>query len=335
VTLKLGLYISSFGAEDDTRSRLDEIIDQVRLARDSGFRSVWAAQHYLSRPLQMFQALPLLSRLIPETHDMAIGPNILVLPLLNPAVVAEESATMDYLSGGRYVLGVGLGYRAEEFELFHVAKSERVGRMTEAIGLIRRLWTEEVVEHEGEFFRVPAMGLSVRPIRPKGPPIWIGASVDPAIRRAARLGDAWLITFYPSVQWLSRQMIVYRQALAETGKSDPEEMPILRECYVSPVQKAALEECRSSLEVKYRVYASWGQDRFLPEGERFDQPFDKYVEDRFIIGEPSFVREEIERYHETLGVNHFILRIYWPGLEQEKVLRTLRLLGKHVIPFLT
>lgn len=335
MTLKLGLYIATaFPADDSMPAQLNNLAQQVKRAKANGFVSLWAAQHFLTKPLQMLQPIPLLARLLAEAEGMMVGPNILVLPLLNPVAVAEESLTMDLLSGGRYVLGIGLGYREEEYGAFNVKRSERVGRMVEAIEVIKRLWTEPVVTHQGQYYNVPNMGLGMRPLRPGGPPIWIAASTDLAIERAARMGEAWLITFYPSISLLKDQMKVYRKALKDAGKPEPEDMPILKECYVGTSHKTALDECRGPLQVKYNAYASWGQDKFLPENERFDQPFEEFVKDRFLIGDAAFVRDEIQRYYEELGVNHFILRVHWPGLEQDKVLRTIDLLGQHIVPAL-
>jgi alkanesulfonate monooxygenase SsuD/methylene tetrahydromethanopterin reductase-like flavin-dependent oxidoreductase (luciferase family) len=156
--------------------------------------------------------------------------------------------------------------------------------------------------------------------------------VDRAIERAARIGDAWPITFYPSFTLLVDQMKVYRSALASAAKPVPDDMPILRECYVAPTMSEALRESEVTLMAKYARYHAWGQDSFLPEKERFDQPFEQFTRDRFLIGDPGFVSEEILRYHESLGVDHFILRMQWPGLEQERVLRTIRLLADRVVP---
>jgi alkanesulfonate monooxygenase SsuD/methylene tetrahydromethanopterin reductase-like flavin-dependent oxidoreductase (luciferase family) len=310
------------------------MIEQVQQAKANGFVSLWAAQHFMTRPLQMLQPIPLLARLLSEAQGMMVGPNILVMPLLNPVAVAEEGLTMDLLSGGNYVVGIGLGYREEEYTAFNVKKSERASRLEEAIQVMRRLWTEPTVSHQGKYYNVPTMGLGARPTHPGGPPIWIAASTEPAIDRAARLGDAWLITFYPSISLLKDQMAMYRASLKKAGKPEPADIPILKECYISPNHKFALDECKGPLQVKYNAYASWGQDKFLPEDERFEQPFEEFVKDRFLIGDVAFVRDEIQRYYETLGVNHFCLRIHWPGLEQSKVLRTIDLLGKHVIPAL-
>ncbi|MCH5376941.1 MAG: LLM class flavin-dependent oxidoreductase, partial [Planctomycetes bacterium] len=123
MTIKLGLYLATQFVEGAHVARhVDEIIAQTHAARDAGFHSLWAAQHYGIGPIQMLQPTPLLARLIPESGNMMLGPNILVLPVLNPVLVAEEAATIDVMSGGRYILGVGLGYRDEEFEMAGIEK---------------------------------------------------------------------------------------------------------------------------------------------------------------------------------------------------------------------
>ena len=116
-------------------------------------------------------------------------------------------------------------------------------------------------------------------------------------------------------------MRVYRAALAEAGRT-VKDFPIERECYVGSSHRTALEECRGPLEYKYAAYASWG----LPGAAHL--PFEEFVKDRFIIGDASFVKEEIARYQETLGVNHLIMRVQWPGLPQEKAMESIRRLGR-------
>ena len=107
--------------------------------------------------------------------------------------VAEESATLDVLTGGNYVLGVGLGYREGEFTAFNMSLKERAPRLEESIALMRRLWTGEKVTHKGRFYEVNDHAIGLKPVRDGGPPIWIAGTADAAIQRAARLGDAWMI----------------------------------------------------------------------------------------------------------------------------------------------
>ena len=124
--------------------------------------------------------------------------------------VAEESATLDVLTGGNYMLGVGLGYRAPEFDSFGIPLKERAPRFGESIQLMRRLWTEERVTHEGRFYPVKDVGISLKPLRPAGPPVYIAAQVEAAIRRAARIGDAWLIVNATTCR-TEPQMRIYRE----------------------------------------------------------------------------------------------------------------------------
>ncbi len=150
------------------------------------------------------------------------------------------------------------------------------------------------------------------------PPIWFAANNDAAVVRAAQLGDAWVINPHAKLAVLERQMGVYRQALRDAGRPFPGELPIIKELY----------------EAKYKAYASWGQDKALPEGDSFAHEFEELVAHRFIVGDPDDAVREIRRYADRLGTNTFIFRIQWPGMEQAKVLRTITLLAERVFPAL-
>ncbi len=321
--MKVGLFINTqFPEGDNIAARVPELVEQVRVARQSGFKSVLFPHHYLTEPLQMLQIAPLMAYLLPEAKGMTIGGNILLLPLLNPVHVAEEAATMDVLSEGNFVLGVGLGYREGEFEAFGISLKERAARFTESISLMRQLWSGEKVTFHGKFYNVTNHGISHRPLRVGGPPVWVAGLVEAAVKRAARIGDAWLIANATTMGATAPLMKVYREALAQYGKT-PTELPIARECYVGTSNATAMEECRGPLEYKYASYAAWGM-----ESPTKNMSFEEMARDRFIIGDQVKVKEEIARWKEELGVNHFSMRVQWPGLPQEKVLGSIRRLGE-------
>ena len=321
--MKVGMFINTqFPEGDSVAARVPELVEQVRVARQSGFASVLFPHHYLTAPLQMLQIAPLMAYLLREAQGMTIGGNILLLPLLNPVHVAEEAATFDVLSGGNFVLGVGLGYREGEFDAFGVPLKERALRFTESIQLMRRLWTEDRVTFQGRFYSVKDHGISLKPVRPGGPPVWVAGLVEAAVKRAARIGDAWLIANATTLGATEPLMRIYRQALLEYGKQ-AEEFPIARECYVGANHATAMEECRAALEYKYNSYAAWGM-----ESPTAHMSFEEMARDRFIIGDKVSVKEEIARWQERLGVNHFVMRVQWPGLEQEKGLGSIRRLGE-------
>ena len=326
---KVGLYIGTqFPPDTNVAAALKDMSEQVRLAQRSGFSSLWVPHHYLTQPMQMLAPIPMLSYLLRDAEGMTIGTNIQIMPLLHPVHVAEDSVTLDLLSGGRYVLGIGVGYRDAEFQTFNVPLKERAQRMNESIEIMRRLWTEDRITYSGRIFQINDLGIGLKPQRKGGPPIWLAAVVDAAVKRAAQIGDAWLITNFAHLSVLVPQMTMYRELLAATGKEFPAEAPITRECYIGSTQSKALEECKAALQYKYGAYSSWGLDKQSKGAESFEQPFEEFVKDRFIIGDKAFVKDEIQRYEALLGVNHFIMRVQWPGLEQTKALNTIAALGE-------
>ena len=270
--------------------------------------------------MQMLQITPVMGYVAAHAQGMTIGPNILILPPLNPVHVAEEAATLDVLTGGNYILGVGLGYPRSSTPSASASANVRP-RFNESIALMRRLWTEERVSHKGRFYTVNDAGISVKPVRPGGPPLYIAGQAEVSVRRAARIGDAWLIVNTSGLNKVAALMQTYRAALEEYGRT-PMEFPITAECYVGERHATAHEECRGPLEYKYNAYASWGLENRTTQGS-----FEDFARDRFIIGDKESVREEIARYRELLGVDHFIMRCQWPGLPQEQVLSSIKRLG--------
>lgn len=167
----------------------------------------------------MLQITPVMGYVAAHAQGMTIGPNILILPPLNPMHVAEEAATLDVLTGGNYILGIGLGYRQPEFDAFGISLKERAPRFNESIALMRRLWTEDRVSHKGRFYTVNDAGIGVKPVRPGGPPLYIAGQAEVSVRRAARIGDAWLIVNSGGLGTVAPLMQIYRAALKEYGRT--------------------------------------------------------------------------------------------------------------------
>ena len=318
---------------DPPVERFRQAVEQTALARDAGFDTIGSGHHYLSPPFQSLQNIPLLSRLAADSGDMNLCLSIILLALLNPVQVAEDVATLDIISGGRTIFGIGLGYRDIEFEAFGVKKGEAVARMLESLELIKRLWTEEDVTFEGKFFRVHNATSTIRPVQKPHPPIWIAANADAAVVRAGRLGYPWAVNPHAALPTIARQMERYKEALAGAAHPSPDDLPMLLEMHVAPTREEAVRIARPFLEAKYLAYADWGQDRVLPGEESFRIAFDSLAHDRFVLGSPDDVIEGIERRFEVLGCNHFIFRLGWPGMEHEKVMRVIELTGDRVLRY--
>jgi len=325
--MRYGLFVSAqHPADDDPGSRLAEHVEQVRLVREAGFHSIFAGQHFLPDPFQMLQPVPLLGRLAAEAGELRVGAGILLLPLLNPVEVAEEAATLDVLTGGRFVLGVGLGYRDVENAAFAVPR-DRVRVFREKLDVVRRLLEGEEVTTSGEGYHLEAARLTPLPLQRPRPPIWMAANSDAAVRRAARLADTWFVNPHASVAEVERQLALFR---AERG-SEPAELPMLREACVAPSDEEALAIARPYLAPKYEAYVEWGQSDVLPPTDTLRRGWEELRAGRFIVGSPETAAEQV-RALAALGVTELVLRVQWPGLPHRDALRTLELLADEVIP---
>jgi alkanesulfonate monooxygenase SsuD/methylene tetrahydromethanopterin reductase-like flavin-dependent oxidoreductase (luciferase family) len=328
----LGLGLSVQHPPGDSQvERFREHVEQVRLARAVGFESIWASQHYLSHPFTYFQPFPTLGRLAAEAEGMTIGTGVLLLPLHQPVDVAEQVATLDVVSGGRVVFGVGLGYRDVETRAMGLDPGTRVSRYVEALEVVERLWSGEPVSYAGRHFTLKDVRISMPTLQRPRPPIWMAANGDVAVRRAARVADAWFMNPHSTLTTIERQLALFRAERAAVGRPVGA-VPLIRECYVAPDAATAFAEAQPWLEPKYEAYRGWEQDKALPEGERFDLSFAALARDRFLLGDPARVADEIARYRDRLGVTALVVRVQWPGLPQERVLRTIRLLGERVLP---
>jgi len=329
--MKLGFYMATQWRQGaDLGPELKNLIEQVRAARASGLASLMVGQHFVSSPLQMFQAMPLLARLAAEAEGMKLGPGLLLLPLLNPVIVAEETATLDWLTGGNAIIGLGLGYRQEEFSSIGVPIKERVPRFVEAVEVIRKLWRDDVVEHKGRFHTLSKVQASIKPKQPGGPPIWMAGDSEAPVKRAAKLADAWMPSPMVSEDNVGKLGTLFRETRAASGLPPAAEFPIIRECHVGSAGGKALDEVREPLAFKYEAYASWGGASGFVPAERIRGDFDKFAANRFIIGSENEVVDQIGRYGERTGTDHILLRVQWPGLGQKTVLRTLERLGRVV-----
>jgi alkanesulfonate monooxygenase SsuD/methylene tetrahydromethanopterin reductase-like flavin-dependent oxidoreductase (luciferase family) len=333
--MRLGLALSvQHRPEDAQAARFAEHVEQVRLARAVGFTSIWASQHYLSDPFTYFQPLPTLGRLAAEADGMTLGTGVLLLPLHQPVDFAEQLATLDVISGGRLIVGVGLGYRDAENAAMGTDPRARVGRFVEGLHALERLWSGEPVSLTGRHFTLREARISMPPLQRPRPPLWLAANTDGGVRRAARLGDAWLMNPHTTVAALQRQLALFHDTRRAEGRPPAREVPLIRECCVAETSAAARAAGGPFLDAKYGAYRAWEQDRELPGDDRWSEMFEELARDRFLLGDPAHVRDEIARYREALGVTTLIVRVQWPGMAQADVLRSIRLLGEQVLPAL-
>lgn len=335
--IRLGVFLSGqHPPEMPPVGAVRDHVQQVELARELGLSSVWAGQHFLSHPFQMFQSVPLMARMAAAAEGMTVGTAIVLLTLLNPVEVAENAATLSALAGGDFVLGFGLGYRAEENAAFGVGDTTARGRaelFEHKLDVVRRLLAGESVTAAGHGFALDGARLALLPERP--PPIWLAANSDKAVRRAARLGDAWFVNPHTKLDELERQMRIFREERAAHGLPDACATPVLKEVCVAATDEAALDIARPHLKGKYEAYVEWGQSEVLPPGDTLRREFAELTAGgRFVIGGPETCVALLAEHVERLGADHFVCRLQWPGMPQADVLSSMRLLAQEVLPAL-
>ena len=336
--MKLTLHIGNEHRPSESMAqRLAEHVEQVRLAREVGFDGVSIGNHLSYSATAWFPPFETLMRLAGEADGMSLATCMLVLPLYHPLHVAEQAALLDAACGGRAILGVSPGWQQDEFELMGVDHHRRFSRFTEAVTLITKLFTEEEVSVEGKHFRADKLRLALKPTQKPRPPMWLGGSVENAVKRAAsiaetELGDTWVASAHLKTDVILQQALVFKATLAELGKPAPEDFPVLRNMVVAPDRATAIREVGPAIAESYKIFGNWGLFTQVVGDAKSHPEFEDLIGGRFVIGSPEEAAEEITRIAEVTQCTRMVCRIQWVGMEQRHVLRTIELLGDKVAP---
>ncbi|MGA2973040.1 MAG: LLM class flavin-dependent oxidoreductase [Candidatus Bathyarchaeia archaeon] len=361
--MRLGLwYIESpfvSSHERETGSPIsilvDNFVEEVGLADRYGFEEVMASEHHFS---EVWWPSPVLVGLAAalKTTRIRVGTSVALMPLYNPVRLAEDVAIADVLSKGRFILGLGQGYRPQEFSASAAPLELRGRRTEEGVKIIRKLWSEENVSITPKYWpgiQVRNETLVPRPLQKPRPPIWIaGWAGEKGVKRAARLVasgngiDKWFADTlgFPEMK---KMLPAYVDELKKHGKEYSENTsPVLMdECYVSTTDETtAWEQIKPHLMQTYSIYQEWSH--YPPDltGKTTERDRDyrrlkleeivaNTVRPRMILGPPDSCIEKIERWEKEFKINHIVLRIHQHGLSHRKVVEEIRLLGEKVIPY--
>ncbi|MHB9849064.1 LLM class flavin-dependent oxidoreductase [Streptomyces krungchingensis] len=287
----------------------EELSATVACADESGLHSLWVTDRTVAG-MPWLDGLTLLGALAATTRRVEIGTSVLVLSRRNPVHVAHALATVEYLSGGRLIAGIGVGnthVSLPEFEIAGVDPAQR-GRLTdEYVGLLRRLWSEEEVDHVGDGWRCSKIGLLPRPARQV--PVWIGGSSPASRRRAGRIGDGWLSVFSSPKQHASQWAEV--QAAAEASSRAP--AAIVPGTYLFGAIGTDGDASRQLLDRTLQGFLN------LPLTA---------VADSCVWGTPEQWLERLAEWHDA-GAQHVNVALFSNQLERDA-----RLVAEHVVPHL-
>jgi alkanesulfonate monooxygenase SsuD/methylene tetrahydromethanopterin reductase-like flavin-dependent oxidoreductase (luciferase family) len=325
--MRFGLEFGSYPADLDPIQVCAQVTERAQVAYENNFEGLFVAQHFLTGPeAAILQSLPLLSYLAGRVPGMYVGTSILLLPLHHPVMVAEYFSTLDNLSGGKLLFGVGQGYRDSEFNAFGIDKRERRGRLIEGLQVIRKLWTEDAVTFHGEFFHLDKATCLPKPRQRPCPPILMGADTVKTVAKVPEVADHWIASRRHSKTFLREALPVYKAALDQQGRPF-KGLFIFRDLCIADSTREAEERIKEGYERRYQRYQQWGQP-----GERYDLAFDELKRDRLILGSPAEVVEQVMSYHEEFHTEFMWFMVDWPGMDPRFSLETIRRFGAEVIP---
>jgi alkanesulfonate monooxygenase SsuD/methylene tetrahydromethanopterin reductase-like flavin-dependent oxidoreductase (luciferase family) len=328
--VRFGVLVNSpYPGDLDPVQIHEHISQQAAIASTSNFDALFAAQHYLTGPHSaMPQPLPILAYLAAQAPGLYLGTSIFLLPLHNPVEVAEQVATLDILTGGRFLFGVGQGYRDAEFRSFGLDRRTRRQRLVEGIELIRKLWAEDEVTFHGRFFQVDGVSVAPKPIQRPGPPILVGADTLPSVAKTPEIGEHWIASRRHSKTFLRQAVPVYKAALEQQGRTFTG-LLLFRDLCMAESAAEAEARIKDAYERMYQLYRQWGQP-----GEQYEAGFDELKRERLIVGGPDDVADQVLAYHREFGAEFMWFTVYWPGMDPRLSLETIRLFGERVIPAL-
>src|SRR5215475_6976402 len=215
-----------------------------------GFRDLWVTENTLDHVFS-FDPGVILTYAAAITTSIRVGVSVAVLPIHSPILIAHQVASLDYASGGRAILGIGLG-RDHHYDQFQVPREGRLRRFREEVDIIKALWTEPTVDYRGSIYQLEG-GMVLKPVQKPHPPIWFGGGHPDALRRAAAMGDAWMGAGGSSTADFARSVPLLRESLEKAGR-DPAKFPISKRVFLSVHDRAdvARTELHRWFSVVYR-----------------------------------------------------------------------------------
>ena len=333
--MRFGLYssIADPPRGEDLASRVEEVVEEAQSAEEHGFDSIFFGEHHQDKDGFLPSPLIVASAVAGATRRLNVGTSVILLPLHHPVHLAEDVVTLDVVSRGRIILGVGIGYQAADFQAFGVPMEDRVTLFEEGIEVIRRCWTGETFSFHGKHHHLHDIRVRPPPYQQPSPPLWIGASTFSGARRAGRLADAFVAGPSTNLERTLRLVDSYRKAALAEGREP--QVILMRDAWVAPSRTEAEEVYGGEVLDAYKYYWQAGLAEFKSIESESEFTLDRIAPDRLIIGDPQECVTEFKRWSQAVGTDYFLLRLrqaHSGGPPHQKIMGAIRLFGEQVIP---
>jgi len=328
--VEIGVILGDVRTTVSPRDHLDLLLRQVEAAQRNGLTYITIGHHYLYGDLRWLQPVPTLARLAAELNDdVTLATTIIQAPLYHPVALAEELATLDIMSRGRLVVGVGAGYRSDEFTALGVDFADRFAMLDESVALMKRLWTEDHVTHTGRFWQLEDARPHIQPWQVPHPPLWVGAMGPVGVRRSARLGDGWPVTPETKIPDMVRLLSLYEDERERLGKPQVRH-PLRREIVPAATTDAAFE--RFEYMAKERLVAYAQRQLATRDAGELTSSFREVAAKETFIGTPDECVAQIRELAAVVPIDPILVRAQWPHLTGDEVVAYLDDLGRDIVP---
>ncbi|MGY8958958.1 MAG: LLM class flavin-dependent oxidoreductase [Alphaproteobacteria bacterium] len=273
--------------------RIDELVEVVELVDRCGYDSLWMGDH-VSFPIPMMDPLLMIAQAAVVSRRLMFGTGVYLLPLRHPAPVAKQVSTLDHLTEGRFIFGVGVGGEfPKEYELCGVPITERGARLSDSMKVLRKLWSGEAVSHDSPFYKFEDTPMQPPARQAGGPPIWVGGRSDAALRRAGRLSDGYVSYVVTPDMFADALGKIETAAQGVSRNIDSFGTGHLLFMRIDDTYEQALDAATETLSTRYAM------------------DFRKAAQRYAALGTPAQVAEKIREFH-AAGVRHIMLDFLGP-----------------------
>lgn len=341
--MKFGFLVNRKFIDRSASDPYRKICGFVSEMEDLGYEILYVGHHRFSSTTafggdvasEPSAPLIMLSAMLARSRSMKMCTNIMLLPASHPLDVAEQINTLNELSNNRFILGAGIGYKPDEYENTGWSFKTRAGRLEECLEVLRLALTGEAFSYNGKHFQIPTCRIVPPPLHGVIPPLWVGAVSEPAMQRAGRVGDGWLISFAEHLVELQDKVRRYKAIASEHGRSST--VCLMRDLHIAPTRSAIDPGWLPNVIKVWQAYDDLGSkaDRDeLSQQVMFGGravTLEEFTPNRAIVGDPDDCAREMQRIEDLINPDYLLMTP--TGVpDPERQIEELRLFATTVMP---
>jgi alkanesulfonate monooxygenase SsuD/methylene tetrahydromethanopterin reductase-like flavin-dependent oxidoreductase (luciferase family) len=347
--MHFGVFMEEMRRGASHGEAIRDALELADAAEALGLHGVWLGElHFMPRRSALPAVWPLISAMATRTRRIRIGTAVCVLPLAHPLRTAEEVATVDHISQGRFDFGVGRSGAARTYDQLEIPYAESQARFLEALAVIREAWKGEPFTFRGDFYRMDKVSVAPQPYQRPHPPIRMAATTPDTFIQVARMGLPIFVGLRGTdIAELALQIQTYRAAWHESGHAGDGDVYLRIPLYAADTEKAALEEARETILYYFQRQAdlsrNWSMrgpektdaDRLRAADRLANLPYEHILDQKVAFGSAPALVDRLGHLAKELGLNGFVFEMNPGGmLSNEQILRTARIVAREVIPAL-